>query len=102
MQVDPIKPKLKPPGTKRLKLNCNVLLSSFAFEFNLRRFNKANEYFSNAAKQNHLARGSTHFSRVPQMAVANALTNRRSNRHMVPLYGKSDGLFTQGLKFETR
>jgi len=30
------------------------------------------------------------------------LRNRRSNHHMVPLYGKSDGLFTQGLKFETR
>jgi len=30
------------------------------------------------------------------------LRNRRSNRQMVPLYGKSDGLYTQGLKFETR
>jgi len=26
------------------------------------------------------------------------LRNRRSNRHMVPLYGISDGLFTQDLK----
>jgi len=30
--------KLKPPGTKRLKLKCHVLLSSFAFKFNLRRY----------------------------------------------------------------
>ena len=30
------------------------------------------------------------------------LRNRRSNRHIVPLYGKSDRLFTQDLKFETR
>jgi len=27
---------------------------------------------------------------------------RRSNRHIVPLYGKSDSRSTQGLKFETR
>jgi hypothetical protein len=32
---------LKPPGTKRLKLLCDVLLSIFAFKFNLRRYNKA-------------------------------------------------------------
>ena len=30
------------------------------------------------------------------------LRNGRSNRHIVPFYGKSDRLFTQGLKFETR
>ena len=40
VQVDPIKPKLKPPGTKRLKLNCDVLLSTSAFKFNLRRYIK--------------------------------------------------------------
>ena len=55
MQVDPTKPKLKPPGTKRLKLKCDVPkskppgvkclkpirddpLSNFAFNFNLRRY----------------------------------------------------------------
>jgi hypothetical protein len=38
VQVDPIKPKLKPPGTKRLKLECDVLLSTSAFKFNLRRY----------------------------------------------------------------
>jgi hypothetical protein len=36
--VDPIKPKLKPPGTKHLKLNCDILLSASAFKFNLRRY----------------------------------------------------------------
>ena len=30
------------------------------------------------------------------------LRNRRSNRYIVPLYGKSDCPFPQGLKFETR
>jgi len=28
---------LKPPGTKHLKLECGILLSTFAFKFNLRR-----------------------------------------------------------------
>jgi len=42
VQVDPIKPKLKPPGTKRLKLKTDVVLSSSAFKLNLRRYNKVN------------------------------------------------------------
>ena len=41
MQVDPIKPTLKAPGTMRLKLNCNKLLSCFAFDYNLRRHREA-------------------------------------------------------------
>ena len=32
MQVDLMKPMLKPPGTKRVKLKYNKLLSSFAFK----------------------------------------------------------------------
>ena len=40
MQVDPMKPKLKPPGTKRLKLKCDILLSTSALKFNLRRHSK--------------------------------------------------------------
>ena len=43
MQVDPIKPMLKPPGTKRLKLKYGKLLSKFAFNFNLRRFTPADD-----------------------------------------------------------
>jgi len=42
VQVDPIKPTLKAPGTKRLKLDSDELLLSFAFKFNLRRYNKEN------------------------------------------------------------
>ena len=38
VQVDPIKPTLKPPGTKRLKLKCDELRSSFGFKFNVRRY----------------------------------------------------------------
>jgi hypothetical protein len=33
-----MKPMFKPPGTKLLKLKCDILLSSFAFKFNLRRY----------------------------------------------------------------
>ena len=35
-----MKPKLKPPGTKRLKLKCDILLSTSALKFNLRRYSK--------------------------------------------------------------
>ena len=35
-----MKPTLKAPGTKRLKLKYDNLLSSFAFKFNLRRYTK--------------------------------------------------------------
>jgi len=38
VQVDPIKPTLKAPGTKRLKVKCDESLSNFAFNFNLRRY----------------------------------------------------------------
>jgi len=38
VQVDPIKPTLKAPGTKRLKLEYDVLLSNLAFKFILRRY----------------------------------------------------------------
>ena len=38
MQVDPIRPTLRAPGTKRSKLKCADLHSSFAFELNLRRY----------------------------------------------------------------
>ena len=37
-QVDPIKPMLNLPGTKRLKLKCDEPLSRFAFKFKLRRY----------------------------------------------------------------
>jgi len=39
VQVDPIKPKLKPPRTKRLRLKYDEVPSNFAFKFNLRRYN---------------------------------------------------------------
>jgi hypothetical protein len=41
VQVDPIKPELKPPGIKLLKQKCDTLLSKFAFKFNLHRYSMA-------------------------------------------------------------
>jgi len=40
VQVDPIKPTLRAPGTQHLKPKCDKLLSNSAFEFNLRRYNQ--------------------------------------------------------------
>jgi hypothetical protein len=41
VQVDPIKPVLKEPGTKHLNAKYDKLLSNAAFKFNLRRYNPA-------------------------------------------------------------
>jgi len=38
VQVDPMKPTLKVPGSKRLKLEAEKMLSNFAFKFNLRGY----------------------------------------------------------------
>jgi len=38
VRVEPIKPTLKAPGTKRLKLQYHDLLSSTPFKFNVRRY----------------------------------------------------------------
>ena len=43
-----MKPTLKPPGTKRLKPNCDVPLSNFAFKFNFRRSTMFAEYDTNS------------------------------------------------------
>jgi len=40
VHVDPIRPRLKAPGSPHLKLKCGDLLSNFAFKFNLRRYSK--------------------------------------------------------------
>jgi len=41
VQIDPIKPKLKPPGTKRLTLEYDGLPSNIGFKFKLRRYDAA-------------------------------------------------------------
>jgi hypothetical protein len=44
VQVDPLKPELTSPRTERLKLKCDALLTTFAFEFNLRRYIMTDTY----------------------------------------------------------
>ena len=46
VQVDPINATLRAPGTERLKLNYEELLSNFGFKFKLRRYNKELEKLS--------------------------------------------------------
>jgi hypothetical protein len=41
VQVDPMKPPLKAPGIKRLKLEHDEPLSSSGFNFNMRRYDAA-------------------------------------------------------------
>jgi len=38
VQVHSMKPKLKPPETTCLKLKWDIVLSTFAFKFNMRRY----------------------------------------------------------------
>jgi hypothetical protein len=40
VQIDPVKPTLKAPGTECLKPEYEGLLSNFGFKFNLRRYTK--------------------------------------------------------------
>ena len=44
MQVEPMKPVLKAPGTKRLKLKCDGPVSSFAFNCILRRYSEGRKF----------------------------------------------------------
>jgi len=53
VQADPIKPTLKAPATKRLKLQYDGPLYNFAFNFNLRRYNVA----PLAVVESHVGRG---------------------------------------------
>ena len=56
MQLDPIKLTVKAPGTKRLKLKCDKLLSTSAFKLNLRRYTKAADLEVRSAETNgHMA-----------------------------------------------
>jgi len=55
VQVDPIKPTLKPPGTERLNLKCDILLLNFAFKFNLRRYNEDDDGF--VVREDYVADG---------------------------------------------
>ena len=65
VQLDPIKPTLKAPGFKRLKLRSGKPLSSFAFKVNLRRYIKAGAVFRPPSPGSPYLRGTAaadHFS----------------------------------------
>ena len=49
-----LKPKLNAPGTERLKLACQELLSNFGFKFNLRRYNMGTRTTVRLANTQHL------------------------------------------------
>ena len=51
-----MKPTLKAPGSKRLKLQCDKLLSSFAFDFNWRRY----------TLEDSIVRGMRHYDHIEQ------------------------------------
>ena len=61
VQVEPMKPKLKPPGTKRLKLKCDSLtiLLQFCFQFQLAplRHGAPQHRVGRRAGQHHQAHG---------------------------------------------
>ena len=40
VQVEPFKSKLELPGTKRLKLKCDIVVSTSSFKFNLRCYTR--------------------------------------------------------------
>ena len=54
MQVDPLKPTLKAPGTQRLKvnmINCFQFCLNFAFKYNLRRYTMAEAAAASAGSE---------------------------------------------------
>ena len=56
MQVAPIKPPLKGPEIHRLKLDCDRLLSNFAFKLDLRRYTEGETGEGEGARAVLLAR----------------------------------------------
>ena len=56
VQVDPIKPTLKAPGTKRSKLKYDEALLNFAFNFNMRRYILAEEGAAEEDKRHKVGR----------------------------------------------
>ena len=78
MQVDPKKSKLKPPGTKRLKLQCHTLLSTSAFKFNLRRYIKATKNTAATAAAAAAATAATAAAATAATACAATTARRRA------------------------
>ena len=60
---------LKPPGPKRLRLKCDMLLSTSAFEFKLRRYTTAYHRVNNLAPAPSLLRLRTPDAAPPEWAA---------------------------------
>jgi len=57
VQVEPIEPMLKPPGSKHLRLKCVKLLSSFAFKVNFRHYTMDNTALATVPEEVFTGRG---------------------------------------------
>jgi len=89
-----MKSALKAPGIERLKLKYVKRLSRLAFNLNLRRYTADTTLW--------WVVGSLRSFQGTSNGGRQFLSNRRSNRHIVPLHGKSDRLFTRERKFAQR
>jgi len=87
VQVDPPKSTLKAPGTGRLTLKYDKLLSSFAFNFNLRRYNQACTLLTRAAPNDG---GLPRLELIPPAKIAKLLHSREAGPVAVFL-GTSNG-----------
>jgi len=92
VQVDPLKPILKAPGTKRLKLKYDQLLSNLAFNFNLRRYIKGLELSVDEALA--VWRSQFSYGRMADFM-------REHTYHVRHTYGLEAGAYTRPLSSST-
>jgi len=83
VQVDSIKPMLNLPGTEHLKLKRDVLLSSFAFKFTLRRYTEAQQAALRAAAAAAAAKHARQLSETKGWAKE-TVTKPRHPPHVIP------------------
>jgi hypothetical protein len=75
VQVEPMNPKLKEPGTERFKLQYDNLVSRFAFKSNLRRYNPGwgritwTRRVTRWTREGARSRGDSHWRRAPRQEL---------------------------------
>jgi hypothetical protein len=89
VQVDPIKPVLKAPVTKRLKLKQGELLSRCAFKFDLRRYNKVSTLILGISQS--LQELPSDAQKHPRQGLADT-ARHVINTHLKPLLLESRGI----------
>jgi len=80
VQVDPMTPKLKPPGTKRLRLKCDIPLSTSAFKLNLRRYSMETERAKKEKANENLAAKKEKFESKKKLATERANDQMRQRK----------------------